>query len=184
MQSKEQRRNDKRIYDKEYWQKNKERLQQHRQKNKEKISTVNKKYREENKEKIQLWNKKWRLKNRVRIRQRYQEWKLKNTDKIKTRRQEYRKTHKEEEAEYTRQKKYGLSKGKFSEMLSERKNCCDICGEKMTQPQVDHDHNTHKIRGLLCKSCNWALGNVHDSVEILESAIKYLKKTGGENNGN
>lgn len=41
---------------------------------------------------------------------------------------------------------------------------------------VDHCHQTGKIRGLLCQKCNMALGLLNDSVEILETAIRYLKK--------
>jgi hypothetical protein len=41
---------------------------------------------------------------------------------------------------------------------------------------VDHCHTTGKIRGLLCSKCNPALGAFNDNIEILNSAIKYLKE--------
>ena len=40
---------------------------------------------------------------------------------------------------------------------------------------VDHCHETGKIRGLLCHNCNRALGLFKDNVEFLERAILYLK---------
>lgn len=46
----------------------------------------------------------------------------------------------------------------------------------MKKPQVDHDHNTNKIRGLLCSRCNMGLGFFDDSIEGLTKAINYLKK--------
>lgn len=42
---------------------------------------------------------------------------------------------------------------------------------------VDHDHKNGKVRGLLCSSCNMALGSFADSSERLYSAIRYLKNT-------
>jgi hypothetical protein len=36
-------------------------------------------------------------------------------------------------------------------------NLCAICG-KADNLHIDHDHNTGKIRGLLCAKCNIALG--------------------------
>jgi len=40
---------------------------------------------------------------------------------------------------------------------------------------VDHDHNTGKIRGLLCNTCNRALGLLKDNKQLLINALKYLK---------
>jgi len=41
---------------------------------------------------------------------------------------------------------------------------------------VDHCHSSGKVRGLLCHHCNTALGKFQDSVEVLSSAIDYLRK--------
>ena len=41
---------------------------------------------------------------------------------------------------------------------------------------VDHDHTTNAVRGLLCSKCNHELlGAAHDSLELLERAVAYLK---------
>lgn len=41
--------------------------------------------------------------------------------------------------------------------------------------QVDHDHRTGEIRGLLCRPCNIALGHVYDDPTRLAGLIEYLK---------
>lgn len=52
---------------------------------------------------------------------------------------------------------------------------CEICGgDKYIY--YDHDHQTGKFRGWLCRSCNSMLGFAKDDVIILEKAIEYLSK--------
>ncbi len=56
---------------------------------------------------------------------------------------------------------------------------CAICKNKFNlnlKPTVDHDHKTGEIRSLLCNYCNPMLGCAFDSIEILENAIRYLKR--------
>lgn len=40
---------------------------------------------------------------------------------------------------------------------------------------LDHCHITGKIRGFLCSNCNTGLGLFKDNINLLESAIKYLR---------
>jgi RNase P subunit RPR2 len=58
---------------------------------------------------------------------------------------------------------------------------CPIC-QKTTIPGVtsrivlDHNHNTGKIRGWICDSCNTGLGRFKDDISLLERAILYLQR--------
>lgn len=52
---------------------------------------------------------------------------------------------------------------------------CEICGRKC-KLEVDHDHETGNVRGLLCGRCNKVIGMFADSQELLASAIEYLKR--------
>ena len=77
-------------------------------------------------------------------------------------------------------KKYGLTQEDVILMHEERNCKCDICGldtdHRYDKLCVDHSHETGKVRGLLCFSCNTALGNFKDNIENMKNAIKYLEK--------
>lgn len=73
-----------------------------------------------------------------------------------------------------RKKRYGISIETYNRMLIEQKGECKICKSKFRNLQIDHDHSTGKIRGLLCNPCNRILGMAKDSTLILASAIQYL----------
>lgn len=57
---------------------------------------------------------------------------------------------------------------------------CGICqrseGDLAKNLAVDHDHETGRIRGLLCDDCNIAIGRFKDSPELLRRALNYLKE--------
>ena len=40
---------------------------------------------------------------------------------------------------------------------------------------LDHDHETGKFRGYICNLCNTGISNLQENIQILVSAIKYLK---------
>ncbi len=40
---------------------------------------------------------------------------------------------------------------------------------------LDHDHETGRVRGVVCHPCNIALGLVNDSIEHLKMLIEYLQ---------
>jgi len=45
-------------------------------------------------------------------------------------------------------------------------------------PSLQHLNVIEEVRGLLCSNCNTGIGNLQDSIEILEEAINYLKENG------
>lgn len=80
--------------------------------------------------------------------------------------------------------RYGITKENYKNLLDAQLGGCAICGGKNTFRNssrdlfVDHDHETKKIRGLLCNHCNTGLGHFKDNRELLQKAIDYLKKHG------
>lgn len=80
-------------------------------------------------------------------------------------------------------KTYGLSLDDLFSLIEAQGYKCAVCNTdlKDRNPKnvhIDHCHNSEdmKIRGILCNNCNMALGLLKDDVEVLKSAIKYLKK--------
>lgn len=59
--------------------------------------------------------------------------------------------------------------------------CCELAEESKQRLSVDHNHETNKIRGLLCTYCNVGLGYFRDNPQLLARAIEYLEKHNGSN---
>lgn len=67
-------------------------------------------------------------------------------------------------------------------MLSRQDDRCAICRTEIPGGRhgifnIDHNHQTGEVRGLLCSKCNVGLGCFKDDLLVLESAIDYLKGT-------
>jgi hypothetical protein len=75
---------------------------------------------------------------------------------------------------------FNLTIEDYNILFNNQKGCCAICNRHQTEFKkrlaIDHNHITNTIRGLLCSSCNTALGLLKDDVSILQTAINYLNK--------
>jgi Recombination endonuclease VII len=86
---------------------------------------------------------------------------------------------------YTLKYNFGMTIDDLSTMLSAQNGECAVCEDSIvvsvsgkgsrTVACVDHDHETGKVRGLLCHSCNTALGLFKDDKILLLKAFEYLK---------
>jgi hypothetical protein len=83
---------------------------------------------------------------------------------------------------YLLQKNYGITLEGYDRLLEGQDNGCAICGktpeENGQRLAVDHNHDTGKVRGLLCGQCNTGIGNLGDSPARLRLAIRYLEQRG------
>lgn len=76
---------------------------------------------------------------------------------------------------------YKLKKDANYEKMAELQSyCCEMCGIHASnfkkRLNIDHNHKTGQIRGLLCVTCNLGLGAFKESPELLYAAIVYLEK--------
>ena len=74
---------------------------------------------------------------------------------------------------------YGITLEDYNKLFDEQNGCCAICGKHQSEFKrplsVDHDHNTGKVRGLLCTPCNNGLGVYEGWSKQFESEIiRYL----------
>ncbi|WP_424214589.1 endonuclease VII domain-containing protein [Streptomyces sp. BI20] len=69
---------------------------------------------------------------------------------------------------------YGLTEAEREAMVFAQGGVCAICQDAPPE-HVDHDHRTGKVRGVLCFSCNAALGQFKDRPDVVRRAAAYLE---------
>ena len=72
---------------------------------------------------------------------------------------------------------YKITLEDYEALFALQNGVCAICKSPPGRRRlsVDHCHSSGRIRGLLCDTCNPMLGNAHDRIDILQTAIDYLK---------
>jgi hypothetical protein len=87
----------------------------------------------------------------------------------------YLKRHREGQRCKNYQRLYGITLEQREALYASQAGVCALC-EVNEAEVVDHDHQTGKVRGLLCNKCNLMLGHAEDDVIVLQAAIEYLRK--------
>lgn len=76
---------------------------------------------------------------------------------------------------------YGMTIEDYDIIYNNQEGCCAICKKHSStfriRLAVDHDHETGKVRGLLCDRCNRGIGMLQDSPEICRQAAKYIEES-------
>jgi len=111
--------------------------------------------------------KRWRLRNVERARNQVRDWRKANPERFK------------DAGRSLRLKKYGLTVEAFDALLAQQLGICACCGTATpgNRWHVDHDHATGAVRGIICGKCNTGLGLLGDTVEGVERALRYLKRS-------
>ena len=113
------------------------------------------------------------LKNPTKFKERAKVWTSKNVERTR----------------YIRKRaklsRYGLTIEDYDAVFIAQKGKCRICCKSISKDSfetcVDHNHNTHEVRGILCRRCNRALGFFDDDACIVEAAAEYLRLNGAFN---
>lgn len=102
-------------------------------------------------------------------------WYQRNRHRADLRNNEWSKKHPETKRANRRLKEYGLPHTQYEEMVTAQAGLCALC-RLNKQSQIDHDHRTGAVRGLLCKPCNLALGGFERLVEVasVKAVLQYL----------
>jgi len=120
--------------------------------------------------------------------ERYRKWAAKNPDKVRAYRKRWLEAHPgyfrsryDKRRDGTIRSTYGIGFEDVQRMKIEQGNKCKICSGRLKPGRgmnIDHCHETGKVRGLLCPSCNKGLGDFRDSALSLKRARAYLEKNG------
>lgn len=98
---------------------------------------------------------------------------------------EHKAEHRVVSRRYSMKKPYGMTEDEFNALYESQGGKCAICGKPLTKvggakdqvAHIDHDHETDKVRGILCTKCNVGLGSFKDSLELMDKAKAYLVKS-------
>ncbi|MFE5397081.1 endonuclease VII domain-containing protein [Streptomyces sp. NPDC056568] len=71
-------------------------------------------------------------------------------------------------------RKYNLTEAERDQLVADQGGVCCIC---LAAPaaHVDHCHETGRVRGVLCFSCNAALGQFKDRPDAIRRAAAYVE---------
>jgi hypothetical protein len=72
---------------------------------------------------------------------------------------------------------YGITVEQYEEMVSVQGGVCGICGRppKKRKLDIDHHHESGRVRGLLCGTCNSAIGLLLDDAAIIRKAEEWVE---------
>jgi hypothetical protein len=74
---------------------------------------------------------------------------------------------------------YGITLEEYEALLAKQGGHCALCSARAETNgwmlTVDHDHQTKRVRGVLCRKHNAALGALGDTAEALRLALAYLE---------
>ncbi len=108
---------------------------------------------------------------------RQMKWQKNNPEKCKKAQIDYRSRGYKRNAQLKHN--YGITLDLYEEMFSAQWGRCKICNRHQSEFKkslyVDHHHASGRIRGLLCQTCNHAIGLLYEDVLLLKRAIQYLE---------
>jgi hypothetical protein len=123
--------------------------------------------------------KRWYLANREREIARVKAWQQANAGRVNDvqRRRRERPEVKAQQRDAHLRRKFQMTSEQYGEMLAAQGGVCAVCcgGPKLGKSlHVDHNHDTGAVRGLVCFSCNSALGNLHEDEARISALLTYL----------
>lgn len=109
----------------------------------------------------------------------HREYRARNRDKIIKKQREYYNSDKGRVVmlRSNLKKNYNVTVETYQELIASQDGECLICHKDLNGvgvANIDHDHATGIIRGVLCKACNRGLGMFKDDIQLLLKAVVYL----------
>ena len=142
--------------------------------NPDRIKEIKRRYREKNREAIAQYVREFKQRDPERVRAHKKKWSSSNP--IANSMQKVRKRIK---AEGISEDYRHATASEYAKVLTCQGGGCAICGVTKANRaghllMVDHNHATGQLRGLLCNSCNSAIGYLDEDLARIQRAIAYL----------
>lgn len=100
-------------------------------------------------------------------------------------RREWFRKNRQRMRDYERARRVGAHPDDVERIRRQQNGCCALCKKQFppkdnrrvgNQEHIDHDHETGRIRGILCGGCNTALGKLGDNASGLARALGYVSE--------
>jgi len=99
----------------------------------------------------------------------------------------YYKSNAQKFLDYQRTRNYGITSEEYKALWDKQGGMCASCGmseihlfgDQVKRLAVDHCHITGKVRELLCKGCNTALGSLQEDPQKIMALLRYVEKHKG-----
>lgn len=74
-------------------------------------------------------------------------------------------------------REYGVPEEAADDVLTRQREggVCPICTQPSGDMVVDHAHVDRRFRDVICRLCNWGLGNFRDNPDALRAAAEYIE---------
>lgn len=118
------------------------------------------------------------MSSREKQREYQRRWRATNRDRANEQSRRWAAAHPEKVREKSLKRFYGISLEQYNAMLVEQGGVCAGCGGPPTANgkfYVDHNHQTGRVRGLLCHHCNVSIGYAKDDPSVLDKLAAYLR---------
>lgn len=127
--------------------------------------------------------RRWRQRNPAKRAEYHARWYQAHRTDVLAAQKAYYAEHRDDYRAKTAARIYGITVEDFREMVERQAGLCAICGRpemaviagKSQTLSIDHDHETGRVRALLCSNCNTALGLFGDDSSRLRLAATYLE---------
>jgi len=94
------------------------------------------------------------------------------------------KVNKEVQRRWDLKRRYGITPEIYESMIVSQNNRCLICDVELSEvrrgwtnsPHIDHNHDTGKVRGILCGNCNVLTGKIEKAQKDgrLDAILQYI----------
>ncbi len=73
---------------------------------------------------------------------------------------------------------HDLSYAEYIEIAAKQNHKCSLCDRNLSEVKIniDHDHSTGEVRGILCKGCNISLGTIEKSLDSVQSQLEFIER--------